>query len=171
MSIADVRPVRSPRTDAPSGSASVFSLAAIEARADLRGSGFRLAAALSLLIGLAVGGAPGRGVSLSAWALSEAAWRYMSFLVVIWMALSAVKDAATRADILVYSKPQPTERLVMSRFLSAYVQILIVLALMYAGGIVSRAWCGGGLGGVLLYGSRYFVSAGVLFFVASASYS
>lgn len=148
-----------------------LSLANLEVRAGIRGPAFRFLSILALIIGFSVGGAPGRGVALSAWAVGEAAWRYLGFVVIVWMSLVAVHETVTRTDLLVYSKPQPTERLVLSKFLSAISQLFVVLLVMYAGGVIARGVSGSGLGGFSIYFTRFAVSAGVLFFTASASFS
>src|SRR5690242_8045057 len=118
MSVIEARPALMREARVDSGKASVLALAGMEARAGLRSSAFRLVLVLSLILGWTVGGEPGRGVSLSAWATGEAAWRYLGFIVIIWMSLAAVHDTVSRTDIIIFSKPQPTERLVLSRFLA-----------------------------------------------------
>ncbi len=143
----------------------------MESRAGVRSPGFRFLAILALVLGFIVGEIPGPGVALSAWAVSEAAWRYLGLIVIVWMSLAAVQDTTARTDVLVYSKPQPTERLVLARFLAAYWQLLLVLVAMYIGGVAGRLYIAGGLTGSPVYISRYAVSAGVLFFTAAASYS
>src|SRR5436189_4861116 len=128
MSVIEAPATLMRETRMETGKASVFSLAGMEARAGLRGAAFRLVLVLALILGWTVGGQPGRGVSLSAWTVGESAWRYLGFIVIIWMSLAAVYDTATRTDIIVFSKPQPTERLVLSRFLAVFVQLVAALA-------------------------------------------
>jgi ABC-type transport system involved in multi-copper enzyme maturation permease subunit len=156
---------------ATSGGVGVFSLAGMELRAGMRGPSFRLLAIAAAIVGWSVGGAPGHGVALSAWQTGEAAWRYLGFIVIAWMSFVAVQDIAARTDVLVYSKPQPNERIILSRFLASFAQILVALCVMYLFAIASRIVGYGGLLGFSAYFSRFFVSAGVLFFVAAASYA
>src|SRR5437763_15460206 len=106
--------------------AAVF-LARTEFRAGVRSSAFRLVAALAFLLGWSVGGAPGRGAGLSAYMAGEAAWKYLGFVAIIWMSFAAVRDSALRMDVLILSKPQPNERLVLARFMSDYSQMLLAL--------------------------------------------
>lgn len=155
----------------PSIGVGVLSLAGMEMRAGIRGPSFRLLTVVAAVIGWSAGGAPGHGVALSAWVTGEAAWRYIGFVVIAWMSVVAVQDAAARTDVLVYSKPQPTERIVLSRFLAAFGQILLALAAMYVFAVLSRLYAGGGLLGFPAYFSRFALSAGVVFFVGAASYT
>ena len=106
--------------------APLLALTRAELRMGLRAAAFRLAVAGTFLLGWAAGGAPGRGVSSSAYGTAEAAWQYLGFVTVIWMSLAAVRDTVLRTDILVYSKPQPTERLVLAKFLGAFLQLLLI---------------------------------------------
>src|SRR5690348_4941764 len=94
----------------------LLALTRTELRMGLRTGPFRLFLLLLFLLGLAVGAAPGRGGAMSAYATAETACRYLGLLVVAWMALLAVRETSLRTDILVYSKPQPTETLVLARF-------------------------------------------------------
>lgn len=171
MSVTEARPALLRETRIDSGKASALALAGMETRAGLRSAAFRLVLILSLILGWTVGGQPGRGVSLSAWATGEAAWRYLGFLVIIWMSLAAVHDTVSRTDIIVYSKPQPTERLVLARFLAVFVQLICATAAMYVAAILSRLYFGGGLHGIGAYESRFVVSVGVIFFTGASSYS
>jgi peroxiredoxin len=171
MRTYEVSTSASSRTRTPIASVSAVALAAMEARAGLRSSGFKLLAVCSLLLGWIVGAAPGRGVALSAWSVGEAAWRYLAFVVIVWMSLIAVRDTVTRTDLLVYSKPQPTERLVLARFLAAFTQVGLILCLMFGGALLNRLFSGNGISGFPVYLQRLVGAAGVLFFTAAASYS
>lgn len=148
----------------------LIALTRAELRMGLRTALFRVAAAAMFLAGWGTGGAPGRGVAASAYGTAEAAWQYLGFVAVIWMALAAVRDTALRTDILVYSKPQPTERLVLSKFLGAFLQLLLLLLAMFLGAILSRLYVAGNLSGFSAYLVQYLRVAGVLFFAASGSY-
>ncbi len=171
MAVTEARPAIPARTIASRRPASVLALASLEARSALRGPAFRFISVLALLVGWAVGDAPGRGVSLSAWAAGDAAWRYLGFIVIIWMSLAAVMDTVSRTEAIIFSKPQPTERLVLARFMAVYLQVLVVLAALFCGAILSRLYASGSLTGFPVYGLRFLVSAGVLFFTAAASYA
>jgi peroxiredoxin len=99
------------------------------------------------------------------------AWQFLGFVAIIWMSLAAVRETALRTDILVSSKPQPTERLALVKFLGAFLQILVVLLALFAGAVLGRLLAGGGLAGADAYVAQYLRAAGVLFFAASASYT
>src|SRR5947207_11099286 len=171
MAVIEARPTASIGASLPHSPASWPALAAMEVRAGVRGPAFRFLVVLAIILGMAVGAAPGRGASLSAWAVGEAVWHYLGFIVIIWMSLAAVHDIATRTDIIVYSKPQPTERLVVSRFAAIYAQLLLVLAAMFGGSMAGRLYEGGSLAGFPVYFDRYLTSGGLVFFIAAVSYS
>ena len=148
----------------------LFTLAWTELRMGVRGAAFRLLAVLCFALGYSVGGAPGRGAGLSAYLAGEAACRYLGLLAIVWMALTAVRDSTLRTDVLVYSKPQPTERLVLARFLGAYGQIVLFLVALLLGAFFSRWFSAGNITGFAAYGLQFLRAAGVLFFAASASH-
>lgn len=171
MAVTELEPRARQSAAPPPPGVGVLSLAGMELRAGMRGPAFRFLAVLAAIVGWAVGGAPGHGVALSAWQAGEAAWRYLGFIVIAWMSFIAVQDIMARTDVLVYAKPQPNERIVLSRFLASFAQILVALCVLYAFAVASRLFSAGGLLGFTAYFSRLFVSAGVLFFVAAASYA
>src|SRR6266568_8816686 len=107
------------------GGTTALTLTRVELKAGLRGGAFRFFAILAFILGWSTGGAPGDGVGLSAYSAGQAGWLYMGFLTIGWMSVMAVRDFSLRTDILVFSKPQPTERLILSRFLSAFCQALM----------------------------------------------
>src|SRR5438552_2852849 len=80
------------------------------------------------------------------------------------------RSAWQRTDILVFSKPQPTERLVLSRFASAYGQVVAAVAAMFLGAIVGRLVAYGGLSGFPAYGIQFGRAVGVLFFASALSF-
>ena len=82
----------------------------------------------------------------------------------------AVADTVSRIDAIIYSKPQPTERLVLARFIAAYAQVLCVLTALFAGAIVGRLLTGDGMLGAAVYPRIWLGSAQVLFFAAAASF-
>lgn len=171
MALTEVAPdTRAPSVVARSP-VGIVSLAGMELRAGIRGPSFRLLAVVSAILGWSAGGAPGRGVALSAWLAGETAWRFFGFVIIGWMSFLAVQDIAARTDVLVYSKPQPTERIVLSRFAAAFGQVLLALAAVYVFAVAGRLYSGGGLTGISAYMLRYLVSVGVVFFVGAASYT
>jgi len=113
---------------APSLSMPLWALTKFEVLGGLRATAFRFIALLAFLLGLSTGSAPGKGAALSAYATGESAWQYLGFFTVIWMSLAAARESHLRTDILIFSKPQPTERLVFSRFAGYYFHILLILA-------------------------------------------
>ena len=143
-----------------------------ELRMALRTGFFRLSALLLFALGWSVGGgAAGRGVSASAYAAGEVACQQLAIAAVLLAALAAVRDTTQRTGMLVYTKPQPPERLALARFLGLYGQILLLLLALFVGAGFGRVLAGGILAGLPAYGLQYVRAAGVLFFAASAGYS
>ncbi len=153
------------------GGATALSLARVELKAGLRGGAFRFFAVLAFILGWSTGSAPGDGVGLSAYSAGQAGWLYMGFLTIGWMSVMAVRDFSLRTDILIFSKPQPTERLILSRFLAAFGQALMALAAMFLGAIIGRLYSYGGISGLPAYGLQFARVACVLYFAASLSFS
>ena len=147
----------------------ILALTRVEWRIGRRSPVFRLALVAAFLFGFSVGGEPGRGVALSAYSAAEAACQYLGFAAIVWMSLVAVRESTLRTDVLVYSKPQPGERLALSKFVGAYLQLLCMLLAMFAGSAVGRA-VNGGLMGLEAYVPQFVRAAVVIGFAASASY-
>jgi len=141
----------------------------MEWRIGWRTPAFRLAVVAALILGLSIGGEPGRGVALSAYGAAEAATAYMGFTAIVWMSLAAVRETTLRTDSLIFSKPQPGEWLALSKFLGGYVQILVIAGFMFLGCIMSRS-INGGLLGVEVFVIQYARSAIVLLFASVAGY-
>lgn len=135
-----------------------------------RSAAFRIVTIICFLFGCAIGGTPGRGTAVSAYLTAEAAWQYLGFVIVVWMSLVALRDNTMRTDKIVYSKPQPVDRLALLKFLGAILQMLAFLLAMFLGGMVSHLITGGNMLGGEVYVIQYLRAAGVLFFAASASY-
>ena len=142
-----------------------------EARIGLRSAPMAAAVVLSALVGWTVGNAPGRGAGLSALSAGDVACTYLSLGAVYWLAMVAARDAATSATAIVLSKPQPTERLVLGRFLGGYLQVLVLLAALFTGAVLSRLYHSGTLAGWWAYGFQIVRAALVLFFASAFAYS
>src|SRR5262249_36586617 len=69
------------------------------------------------------------------------------------------------------SKPQPTERLVLARFLSDYAQVLLALLALFVGAALSRLLAYGSAVGIAAYGFQFGRAAMILFFACSLSFS
>jgi hypothetical protein len=150
---------------------STIALTLAEARIGLRGMGIRLTALFAAILGWSVGNAGGSGAGLSALAVGDTACTYLVFLAVFRLALTAVRDTAVGSAAVVWSKPQPTERLLMARFLGAFGQVLILLAAMFAGAALSRLAHSGTAAGMEAYGFQFVRAALVLGFASAAAYS
>ena len=150
--------------------APIFSLSQKEWLIGTRSSAFRLLAVCAALLGFAVGGSPGRGAGQSAYEIAESAWQNLGFVAIAWVSISAVRESLMRTDRIVFSKPQPVERLVLAKFLGAYGQVLALLLAMFAGGILSHLFAGGGVLGSEVYIVQYLRAACVLFFASSVSF-
>ena len=148
-----------------------LSLARLELALGLRTGAFRLLALGAFALGWASGNAPGRGVSLSAYGAGEAAWQYGGFAAIVWMALAAVRDSYQRTDVLVYSKPQTTERLVLAKFLGAYAHVLVLLLVLFVGAVCGRFYVAHGVDGLPVYGLQLARAAAALFFASAAGFS
>lgn len=143
----------------------------MELRIGWRNAAFRVAALLAFAFGLTQGDTAGQGVALAAYGTAEAAWRYLGLISIVWMSLAAVRETTLRTDILIFSKPQPTERLALVKFLGAFTQILLILFALFAGAALGGLLFGNGLRGVEVYLFQFVRVAGILFFAASASYT
>ena len=149
----------------------ILSLARMEWRIGWRTAAFRLVCLCALLFGWSMGGTQGRGAALSAYTTAEAAWQYLGFVAIVWMSLVAIRETTARTAILVFSKPQPGERIALAKFLGGFLQVLTFLLALFLGSLCARLISGGGLLGVEAYGMQYARAAGVLFFASSASFA
>jgi hypothetical protein len=145
-------------------------LTRMEVRMGWRTAAFRVAAVVAFLFGYVNGEVPGVGSALSAYTTGEAGWRYLGLVAVIWMSLAAVRETSLRTDVLVYSKPQVGERVALSKFLGNYFQLILILAAMFVGALMSRVAVGG-LVGAEVFLLQFARAAGVLFFAAAASFT
>jgi hypothetical protein len=146
------------------------SIAATELRMGVRSGVFRVVAVLLFAIGWSAGNTDGHGVGMSAYAAGEIACLYLGIVTVVWVALGAVRDTVLHTDLLVFTKPQPPERLALARFIGLYGQILFFIAALFAGAALSKLVAGGSIAGIAAYGIQYFRAAGALFFAAAGSY-
>jgi ABC-type transport system involved in multi-copper enzyme maturation permease subunit len=153
------------------GQPSALSLAGFEARSALRATAFRSAAVAAFLVGLAVGAQEGHGAGPSAWAAGEASWHIFGFIVVVWMSMAAVADQALRTDVLLYTKPQPTERIVAAKFMAILMQILLANAALFVGAACAHYASHGSLAGLWAYALRYWAASGALLFLGAAAYA
>ncbi len=158
-----------PRNRYVSSVAPILELTRVEWRIGRRSPVFRLAIVAAAIYGFTVGGEPGHGVALSAYSTAEAACQNLGFIAIVWMSLAAVRETTFRTDILIFSKPQPSEWLALSKFLGSYFQLLIMLLAMFVGSMVSRLLAGG-LIGIDAYLPQYGRAAAVILFASTASY-
>ena len=142
----------------------------MELRMGLRAGVFRFGAAVLFLLGWSIGGAGGRGVGMSAYSAGEIACQQLGIATVFWVALGAVRDTSLRTATLVFTKPQPPERLALARFLGLFGQVMCFLLALFVGAIVGRLFTAGNLLGFPAYGLQYLRAVGVLFFASSAAY-
>jgi len=155
---------------ASTGTAPLTAIAWTELRMGLRDGLFRFVAALLLALGWSVGSVGGRGVAMSAYTTGETACQYLGVAVTLWVSMGAVRETALRTEALIFTKPQPPERLALARFLGIFGQVLCFLSALFLGAILGRLMSEGNLFGFPAYGYQFLRSAGVLFFAASASY-
>lgn len=148
-----------------------LALTRMELRMGWRTTAFRVASLVALLFGYANGEAPGAGVGLSAYGTGEAAWRYLGMVAVFWMSLAAVRETTMRTDVLISSKPQPNERLALTKFVGAFAQVEMILASMFLGAILGRVFTGGSLLGFPVYLLQFVRVTGILFFASATSFS
>ena len=152
------------------GTAPLTIVAWTELRMGLRDGMFRFVAALLVALGWSVGSVGGRGVAMSAYATGETACQYLGVAVTLWVSMGAVRETALRTEALIFTKPQPPERLALARFLGIFGQVLCFLCALFLGAIIGRLFAEGNLFGFPAYGLQFLRAAGVLFFAASASY-
>jgi hypothetical protein len=141
-----------------------------ELRMGLRAGAFRVVAVLAFIAGWSGGAGVGRGSGQSAYATGENACLYLGIVTVLWFALGAVRDTAQRTYVLVYTKPQPPERLALARFIGLYGQILCLTAAMFSGAIASHFAAAGNLMGIEAYGIQFVRAVCTLFFASAATY-
>ncbi len=141
-----------------------------ELKMGLRSGQFRFLALLIFLLGWSVGGGGGRGVATSAYNAGDTACRFLGVAVAIWISLGAVRDTAMRTEVIIFTKPQPLERLALARFLGFFGQIVCFVFALFLGAILSRLSTGLGLLGFSAYLPQFLRAIFTLFFVASASY-
>ena len=155
---------------APSGAATAFQVTRAELKIGLRTQAFRALALLSFLVGFSVGAAPGGGVAYSAYAAAQTAWQLIGLLATLWMSLAAVRETSLRTAALVYSKPQPTERLVLARFIGGIAPLLGLLAALFLGSMVARLLTGHGLAGFPVYFTQFLRAAAPIIFAGGAAF-
>ena len=154
----------------PSPAATALQVTRAELKIGLRTQAFRALALLSFLIGFSVGASPGRGVAFSAYAAGQTAWQVLGLLATIWMSLAAVRETALRTASLVYSKPQPTERLVLARFIGGIAPMLGLLCALFLGAILARILTGNGLLGFTAYVMQLIRAAAPIIFAGGAAF-
>lgn len=142
-----------------------------ELRMGLRAGVFRVVSALLFATGWSVGGAEGRGAGMAAYSAGEFACQYLGAAIVVWVALGTVRDSALHTDVLVFTKPQPPERLALARFLGLLGQTLCFLLAFFLGAIAGRLAASGNGTGILAFGLQYLRAAGALFVASAATYS
>lgn len=148
----------------------VAALAYSELKMGMRRSALRVLVVVALLVGWSAGGQPGAGAAVSAYSAGNAACLYLGFAAVVWMALVATRDTALGIFAIVYSKPQPGERLALARFLGGYIQILIVLAALVIGAMAGRLWTVHSFAGFAAYPVQFGRAALALLFLSGASW-
>ncbi len=136
-----------------------------------KGATLRSAIAVALIGGWFLGKAAGMGAGLAAISTGDAASTYLAFVAVYWLSATAARDSSVGATAILWSKPQPTERMVLARFLGAYAQVLCVLAALFLGAIISRWVHSGTLMGADAFGAQFVRAALALFFASAASYA
>ena len=141
-----------------------------ELKIGLRTQAFRAVALVCFALGIVVGGAPGRGVAFSAYAAADTAWQGLGLLATAWMSLAAVRETSLRTASLVYSKPQPTERLVLARFVGGIAPVFGFLAALFAGAVVARLFTGQGLIGFPVYFVQMLRAAAPILFAAGLAF-
>lgn len=143
----------------------------LELRIGLRTAVFRVVCLLLVALGWSTGGVEGYGVGMSAYATGETACLYLGVVVALWMALGAVRDSGLKTGTLIFTKPQPPERIGLARFLGLYGQVLLFLLALFFGAILGRWFVAHNLNGFPAYSIQYLRASGVLLFAACTSYS
>src|SRR5688572_4986249 len=105
----------------------ILALTRMELHIGWRSAAFRTTAILAFIFGCTQGSTIGRGAALAAYRTAEAGWQYLGFVTILWMSLLAIRETTLRTDILIFSKPQPNERLALVKFLGGFGQILLIL--------------------------------------------
>lgn len=146
-------------------------LVATELRMGVRTRLFRIACLVAVGLGWATGSLEGTGAAMSAYTIGEAACHYLGILATVWSALGAVRDSAQRADVIVYTKPQPPERLAFARYCGLLGPLLLLLAALFLGAMLGRFVTGWSLLGYGAYGLQYLRAAAVVFFASGAAYT
>lgn len=143
----------------------------LELRMGMRTGLFRAVCLILVVLGWSVGGVGGHGVGMSAYSTGDTACLYLGVVVALWMALGAVRDTGMRTGTLIFTKPQPPERISLARFLGLYGQVLLFLLALFIGAILGRWFFASSLNGFPAYFLQYVRASGVLLYVACFSYS
>jgi hypothetical protein len=147
-----------------------MALVSTELRMGLRSRFFRLACVLMAALGFPIGQGEGPGTAMAAWATGESACQYLAIAAAIWCGYGALRDTASRADVIILTKPQPLERLALARYVGLYGQVLLVAACLFAGAVVGRLTTGGSPTGLGAFVLQYGRAAAVLFFATASSF-
>lgn len=141
-----------------------------ELKMGIRSAQFRFLTLFLFLVGWSAGGGAGRGAANSAYSAGDVACRYLGVGVAIWIALGAVRDSALHTEVVIFTKPQPPERLAFARFIGFLGQVLLFTVALFLGAMFSRLFAGAGFLGFAAYLPQFVRAVCTLFFVASASY-
>lgn len=146
-------------------------LVSTECRMAVRTRLVRAACVGALLLGIGIGNVEGTGAAMSAYATGEAACQYLAIVAAIWSGLAALRDTAQRVDVLIFTKPQPPERLALARYLGVAFTFLLILVAWFVGAMIGRLIGSGSVAGFAAYPLQFIRSAGVLFFATGAAFA
>src|SRR5206468_1071236 len=100
----------------------------------------------------------------------EVGWQAVGLLAAVWMSLAAIRETSLRTAALVYSKPQPTERLVLARFVGGIAPVLGVLIALFLGAFLARLFSGADLAGVTVYLTQTLRAVEAILFAGGAAF-
>lgn len=146
-------------------------LVSTECRMAARTRLVRVAVVVVFLLGIGIGNVEGTGAAMSAYATGEAACQYLAIVAAIWSGLAALRDTAQRVDVLIFTKPQPPERLAFARYAGVVFTAALLLVALFVGAMVGRLIGSGSLAGYAAYPLQFGRAALVLFFSTGAGFA
>lgn len=159
---------------APSNMSTVsplISMSLFEWRIGSRSLAWRLIVFMSFLYGCSLGKTDGAGAGAVAYATGETGWQMISLVAIVWMSMLATRDGSLRTRTLVFSKPQPGERMALAKFVGGMAQNIGFLVALFAGSVLFRLVGGAPVSEFAVYVLQFWRALGVIFFASAASYT
>ena len=149
----------------------LFSMAMFEWRVGSRTLAWRMLCVIAFLYGCSIGRSDGSGAGGAAYTTGEAGWQMLSIVSIVWMSILATRETGLRTRTLVFSKPQPGERLALANKLGGLAQVGVLLIALFVGSALFRLVGRASIGELVVYLPQFCRAAGVVFFSCCVSYT